>query len=65
MMCHHKKTAIDFFYLEVVDDIDAFNSYPQGKNIFMYPCDHIKAQVALAQVRYFWIAIDDVGKCLT
>ncbi|XP_022849935.1 uncharacterized protein LOC111372030 [Olea europaea var. sylvestris] len=34
MRCHHKKTAIDIFHLEVVDDIDAFNSYPWGQRCY-------------------------------
>lgn len=32
--CYHKKTAIDMFYLKVVDDIDSFNNYPGGQTHF-------------------------------
>lgn len=31
---HHKKIAIDLFYLEIVDDINSFNNYPQGWRCF-------------------------------
>ncbi|XP_022859440.1 uncharacterized protein LOC111380180 [Olea europaea var. sylvestris] len=34
LRCHHKKTAIDPFYLEIVDDIDRFNDYPWGRRYF-------------------------------
>lgn len=35
LRCHHKKTSIDIFHLEVVDDIDAFNNYPWGWRCFL------------------------------
>ncbi|XP_022899392.1 uncharacterized protein LOC111412701 [Olea europaea var. sylvestris] len=34
MRCHHKKTIIDIFHLEVVDDINAFNNYPWGRRCY-------------------------------
>ncbi|XP_022860983.1 uncharacterized protein LOC111381438, partial [Olea europaea var. sylvestris] len=35
LRCHHRKTSIDVFYLQVVDDIDMFNSYPWGERLFV------------------------------
>ncbi|XP_022874029.1 uncharacterized protein LOC111392861 [Olea europaea var. sylvestris] len=35
LRCHHKKTSIDIFHLEVVEDIDAFNNYPWGWRCFL------------------------------
>ncbi|XP_022895023.1 uncharacterized protein LOC111409242 isoform X1 [Olea europaea var. sylvestris] len=34
LRCHHKKTAIDIFHLEIVDDIDRFNNYHWGRRCF-------------------------------
>lgn len=34
MRCYHKKTVIDIFHLQVVDDIDAFNNYPWGRRCY-------------------------------
>ncbi|XP_022891304.1 uncharacterized protein LOC111406240 isoform X1 [Olea europaea var. sylvestris] len=35
LRCYHKKTSIDIFHLEVVDDIDTFNNYPWGRRCFV------------------------------
>lgn len=42
LRCHHKKTSIDLFHLEVVDDIDTFNSYPWGQRCFEDTLRHFR-----------------------
>lgn len=35
LRCHHKKTSIEVFHLEVVDEIDTFNNYLWGHRYFV------------------------------
>ncbi|XP_022889027.1 uncharacterized protein LOC111404453 [Olea europaea var. sylvestris] len=35
LRCHHRKTLIDVFHSQVVDNIDVFNSYPWGQRCFI------------------------------
>lgn len=47
LRCHHKKTSIDFFHLEIVDDIDAFNSYPWGQRCFADTLRHFRREYSM------------------
>ncbi|CAA2972251.1 Hypothetical predicted protein, partial [Olea europaea subsp. europaea] len=50
--CHHKKTAIDLFHLEIVDNLDRFNDYPWGRRCFedtvhVFTRSHLKSKGAM------------------
>lgn len=34
LRCHHRRTGIDLFHLQIVDDLDVFNTYPWGRRCF-------------------------------
>lgn len=42
-----QEDAIDFFHLEIVDDIDAFNSYPWGQRCFADTLRHFRREYSI------------------
>lgn len=70
LRCHHKKTTIDLFLLEVVDDINVFNNYPWGRRCFedtvhVFTSSHSKPKGSTRKYNTYGLPPGSVGKCLT
>lgn len=64
--CHHKKTAINLFYVKIVHDIDAFNNYPWDWKcfediVYVFTRSHSKSKRSVYKYDTYGLPLSPIG----